>query len=863
MAGENRNGQGSAPANEPKTAPGRIIKRILSRDSANSIRKFMRGMGRIGVAIVVSLVPIGLMYLFLRPKPEGSEGPVATFVDWREEIFLGVSPEDLQKPSTDVLDFMERLPTEPMLYVWIAAFAGIYLGSRWYLSSNIGENIRSREATKDESSLTSRDWWVVQGIRERAHASRTLAGVLLGSVVALLFGGIYIVLFVHPQVPQSDRILVNEIQRAEVKRQFGRRLQLIGEGRYWFEVADVGLEDTPILEVFETMKAQLSAFASPAGTTLPRLPVLNTHEDSKKELAILAIDHGEALVSLDGGETWSVPKGLKLKENEWILTAMFGPDGRHGVVGGDEGSVFVTQDGGETWSVPKGLKPKEGERILAAMFGPDGRHGVVGGDEGSVFVTQDGGETWSVPKGLKPKEGERILAAMFGPDGRHGVVGGDEGSVFVTQDGGETWSVPKGLELEASERIIAAAFGANSQYGAVSNNKGKVFVTQDGGETWSVPKGLALKETEWIIGALNADGRFGLVGDEGSVLVTQDGGETWSVLEGLALKEGERIVTAALDADGRFGVLGGDEGSVFVIQDDGETWSVLEGLALKEGERIVTAALDADGRFGVVGGDEGSVFVTQDDGETWSVLEGLALKEGERIVTAAFDADGRFGVVGDEGSVFVTQSSESGWNSTELDHQGTTFIDVVSAVPEGRNFVAINSDGEIHLLKAYPDMAEWENRSLDAMRNRVQDDEILRKSRIGEEITKFLNAALSADGNVDSGEGSKPGNGEGVFSGLLDDLTVMRVVTLIVLFFLVQMLVRLYQYSLRLAAFWDSRADALLLAQSFADHKAATFDDLVTALAPDAYDFKPSPKSGHEAVMNLAGQLLRRESRKS
>ena len=356
---------------------------------------------------------------------------------------------------------------------------------------------------------------------------------------------------------------------------------------------------------------------------------------------------------------------------------------------------------------------------------------------------------------------------------------------------------------------------------------------------------------------------------EGSVFVTQDGGQTWSVPEGLELKQGERIVTAAFDANGRFGVVAGSEGSVFVTQDGGKTWSVPEGLELKQGERITTATFGPDGRHGVVGGDKGSVFVTQDGGKTWSVPEGLELKQGERIVTAAFDANGRFGVVaGSEGSVFVTQtpvtkSSGLEWKSTELDHQGTSFIDVVSAIPGGRDFVAVDGDGGIHLLKAYPDMAEWENRSLDAMRIHIREDEILRKSMIGGEITKFLNAALSADGNVDSGEGSKPGNGKGFFSDLLDELTVMRVVTLIILFFLAQTLVRLHQYSLRLATFWDSRADALLLKQSFADHKAAAFDDLVAALAPDAYDFKPTPKSGHEAVMNLAGQLLRRESRKS
>ena len=843
MTGENGNDQGSPSANESKAARGRSGTPTLFGDWVSSIKEFMEGMGRIRVATVASLVSIGLAYLF-----------------------LNTPSKDSQKSATKVLSWLERLPTESTFYYSIATVAVAYLVWRWRvytkLRKEFGEN-------KDERSLTPRDWWVVQGFRERALASRTLAGVLLGGVVALLFGGIYLVLFVIPQVPQSDRYLVKEIQketqRENVKRQFGHKLQLIGEGRYWFEVADVGLGDTPISGESKTVNTQLAAIALPAGVTLPRLPVLNTHEVSKKELTIFTIGHGKALVTLDGGQTWSARNKLDPEETEIIIAAAFDADGRLGVVASSEGSVFVTQDGGKTWSVPKGLVLNETEWVVAAAFGPDSRRGVVGSDEGSVFVTQDGGKTWSVPKGLVLKEGEWIVTAAFGADGKqHGAVAGNEGSVFVTQDGGKTWSVPKDLVLKETEWIVAAAFGANSQYGAVSNNKGSVFVTQDGGKTWSVPKDLVLKETEWIIAAFDADDRFGVVGDEGSVFVTQDEGETWSVPKDLRLKEGEEIVTAAFDADGRLGVVTGSEGSVFVTQNGGKTWSVPEGLALKEGERIVTAALDADGQFGAVAGSEGSVFVTQNGGKTWSVPEGLALKEGEEIVIAAFDADGRFGVVaGSEGSVFVTQSSALRWNSTERDYQGTSFIDVVSAIPGGRDFVAMDGDGGIHLLKAYPDMAEWENRSLDAMRIRIQEDEILRKSVIGREITKFLDGAFSADGNIDSGEGPKPGNDKGFFSARSDEVALMRVVTLIILFFLVQILVRLHQYSLRLATFWDSRADALLLKQSFAYHKAAAFDDLVAALAPDAYDFKPTPKSGHEAVTHLAGQLLRRESRKS
>ena len=86
-----------------------------------------------------------------------------------------------------------------------------------------------------------------------------------------------------------------------------------------------------------------------------------------------------------------------------------------------------------------------------------------------------------------------------------------------------------------------------------------------------------------------------------------------------------------------------------------------------------------------------------------------------------------------------------------------------------------------------------------------------------------------------------------LFLDRIDDLTVLRAVTLTVLFFLVRILIRLYQYSLRLAAFWESRSDAVLLADCFAQEKAKTFDDLVSALAPDTYDFNPTPRSRFQA----------------
>ena len=280
-----------APANEPEVDPGRISLFILSRDRVNSIKNFMGSVGHVSVAIVVFLVPICLAYLFLRPESEGSGGAVVKAMDWLEKFLLGTSSEGSEKSETAVLIRLKNLLTEPAFYYSIAALSGVYLGWRWWLYVRLRKEFETRKEPEDKSDLTTRDWWVVQGLRERALAFRTLAGVLLSGVVAVLLGGIYLILFVLPKIPPSDllqvqeiQLRIKEIQRENVKRQFGHRLQLIGEGRYWFKVADVGLGDTRAPEESETENAQSDEMALPAGVALLflRLPVLNAYAIFKK-----------------------------------------------------------------------------------------------------------------------------------------------------------------------------------------------------------------------------------------------------------------------------------------------------------------------------------------------------------------------------------------------------------------------------------------------------------------------------------------------------------------------------------------------------------------------------------------------------
>lgn len=81
-----------------------------------------------------------------------------------------------------------------------------------------------------------------------------------------------------------------------------------------------------------------------------------------------------------------------------------------------------------------------------------------------------------------------------------------------------------------------------------------------------------------------------------------------------------------------------------------------------------------------------------------------------------------------------------------------------------------------------------------------------------------------------------------------------RVASVLLLLFLVQILVTMYRYSIRLAAFYDARADTLQLSASLSSVQLA---ELVTALSPDGLDFGREPRSPAQHAIDLAKELIK------
>ena len=95
--------------------------------------------------------------------------------------------------------------------------------------------------------------------------------------------------------------------------------------------------------------------------------------------------------------------------------------------------------------------------------------------------------------------------------------------------------------------------------------------------------------------------------------------------------------------------------------------------------------------------------------------------------------------------------------------------------------------------------------------------------------------------------------------------TFVRVATVLVLFFMVQYLISLTRYSLRLAAFYDARRDAVLLTAEDRlpqPGSIAELDRMMRAMSPDALDFGRSPRTTIEQTMQMAGLIVKRRGKR-
>ena len=476
-----------------------------------------------------------------------------------------------------------------------------------------------------------------------------------------------------------------------------------------------------------------------------------------------------------------------------------------------EVTILVTTDRGRSWSVKPNLQLDRSDFLAKMALATDGSQGLLVTMKGTTFRTTDDGDTWRRMTNLKPSEDGSIIASWYRPRSNEVLVLDDTGSIHSTGDWGETWD-PEDL-MEPGDKVDGSITEV-----AVSANGTEVVVGYDTGtiDHWSLdrsPKWHRHKRT---------------------------------------FQDGEWLVAAAFGANDSYRVEVGNRGTLNAERylDNDEVDSMPKGLPGVSGGWAVVS-LAKLGPSGVLVSAEGYVFTTSDSGGSWVQVTELELEYGELIEGRGkgdFGADAVHGVLAGSGrSVFVTNDGGLTWRSTERLDTEHQFRAVAIVGPDRVNThytaVAVDAVGGLYLLTPHQQLTGWRNWNSEDLLSRMRDSSVRASSDLVKEIGKLAPAQVTA-GTVG---GLEVGSHTGA-EALLNPLLFLRVFTLTVLFFLVSLLVRLYQYNLRLAAFWEARSDAVLLAGALLQCDAKSFDELASALSPDAYDFKPGPQPTTEGL---------------
>lgn len=806
-------------------------------------------------------------------------------------------------------DVLERIPTHYATYVFLSAILGLRAFSHMRAVRRARLDFEEQKGSSDRIKLTDLEWWACLDLRRRALALRMRADFILYCGVLAMVFGIHFVIFSLPGISDDTPTRVAE---SIFENEFGDRINCIAEGQCAYKMTGgfqfVPPQPT-VPDYAETDEALLHVYKLDGTRTESRHPrefppgveLVATALSRDGRTAIIGGSDGSVWLTDGGRQSWKLQvPGLARREE--LTAAALSADGRTAIVGGDDGTVTLTTDGGGIW-VPQQAILAPQEEPTAVALSADGWKMIVAGNQGSVSMSKDRGSSWKRQEpGLAPRE--EVVAAALSAGGWTVIVAGNDGTVSMTTDGGDNW-VQQQPNLASREEPTAVALSADGWTAIVAGDEGSVSMTRERGNGWSHQQLDLRAEEKPTAAALSADGMTAIVGaDDGSVWLTTGGGRNWGRVEPwaepdtflgietlglnaqsafimtvsthlsvtdpntaeslgyLGLSPREKVRTTASSSDGSAFVFGGDKGTVLLTTNGGKNWHTKR-LDLKPREWLRVSAVSADDADdwddgpAIVAGDEGSVWLTRDAGRTWNSLQ-LDLEPREGLTAAALSDDGSIALVGsDRGSAWMVELQEvelspekvlARESAEEIDQiwfrSTVNRLDTTSEATESVGIILtdnILTDNEsMFVLKEHPELATWRNRPISEVRSSMQNDEYLQNSQLLQDISEFLSV-------TDMTISSNNGKGEW-FATILNRLTILQAATLAIIFFFVQMMIRLYQYNFRMAAFCESRADAVLVARKFIGNSHIRFDELVQALAPDSYDFKTPPRSPFDRV---------------
>ena len=390
------------------------------------------------------------------------------------------------------------------------------------------------------------------------------------------------------------------------------------------------------------------------------------------KFGVAAGDHGNLLITRDGGNTWTLcpdwRTGGRNRHPNYFRGAAAGGEGSAWIVG-DNGIVIRTTDAGESFDVKH---IGEGDFLTAVRFA-DARRGWAMSTH-HVYRTDDGGDTWT----KQPTAGGVSMQGLSILDADTAWIAGHYGVIQHTTDAGKTWRT-----LNDYSDLYAVTM-IDDKVGFAGAESGGILKTTDGGRTWAFCHALRGSAVE----ALHfRDAKTGwAVGDFGHVAYTTDGGATWR----RGKIDFRDILKDVQFPDARSGVAVGARGAVFTSADAGATWR----RVFTPTRKLLYAVDFPTAEIGYACGD-GVVLKTADGGATWKELPSptIDILSDVRFTTAD---DGL--MVGDVGQIYTTADGGATWRRSPVPvrhwlHRIEILDDKTLLVAGSRGTLLRSSDG--------------------------------------------------------------------------------------------------------------------------------------------------------------------------
>lgn len=428
--------------------------------------------------------------------------------------------------------------------------------------------------------------------------------------------------------------------------------------------------------------------------------------------------------------------------------------------------------------------------------------------------------------------GYRIEFHGVASSGKTTVAVGERGVILVSMDS-KDW---KEARTDTRNDFYDVALNAEGSAAIAVGEKGLFRSSDDGGETWENPGNFTRQDVNGV--ALSSNGRTAIAVGENNLIkvLVRDGkkwkeGGNWNSNQNAWTRNGgeksDDFEAAAFASEGR-GVVVGDNGAILLSDKPAGSSGFWEPkLDTKGRDDFLDVASSRNGEILVAVGRRGIIWGSTDGGERW---ESRQSKQGNDIEAVALSEDGGVAIaVGRDGTVLVSKDNGKNWTVRNSKTANWLYGVTLNA---GKTTAMIVGD-ETFLQVQH---------SVDQTFSEIEDVQ-----------TRISNTREQQNSSANPPPRSK------ISLTTTLQINFLRIGVTIPLMFMVQYLIGLIRYKVRLAAFYYARHDAILLTprEEFPQPKNIDeLEQLMHALSPDGLDIGRPSKIMSDRIMRMIDRFM-------